>query len=131
MYLAELNEREKEGFLELAYKLANIDADYKGVEITALKRVKSELGIDYIPAGSSVESIIKELASAPNGVQKVIIFETAYLIYADGVADEKEQEILSEMVKAFSVSSEESDRLIAYAKQIRDALVEAQKIIVA
>ncbi|MGW9607850.1 hypothetical protein, partial [Heyndrickxia sporothermodurans] len=83
MFLRELNQEEKEAFLELAYLIAKIDKNQSIFENSILNKFKTEMGIDkYSIKGSDIEDILKVFEN--DRTKNIVLVEILRLIFSDG-----------------------------------------------
>lgn len=108
MFLADLKEREKTTFLNLAYTLIASDGILCKDEIAMMEKYKQEMNL-WIPLEESHEETIQSigvLKSASIVVQKQIIFELVALSYADKDLADAEHEFLKKIGQALDLNAD-------------------------
>ncbi len=106
MFLNLFNQEEKENFLELVYKIANLDGNYDEDEKELINNYKIELGLSHIPDTSSIETLIKFFSEKSEQIQKIVWFELYAVIMADDVVAQAETKIIDLVKKDFTISEE-------------------------
>lgn len=106
MFLNLFNQEEKENFLELVYKIANLDGDYAEDEKELINSYKIELGLSDIPETSSIEALIKFFSKKSEKIQKIVWFELYGVIMADDVAAVEETKIIDLVKSVFTISED-------------------------
>ena len=101
MYLALLNENEKEVFLGMAYNLATVDGNYCDAEKTVISGYCQELQYTFdeetmIKPMETLIQIVKE--HSDDKVKKIFVFELIGLVMADGNYGDDEREMLGKMM---------------------------------
>lgn len=112
MYLALLNDKEKELFLGLAYGLAASDGEYSEAERATIAGYCQEMmvGFDETTMIKQIDDIIVEFAQiASDKVKKIIIFEAIGLAMSDNSYDTSEREIIRKMSGSFGVEVDYAD----------------------
>lgn len=119
MYLGELNATQKDRFLDLGIRLAATDGDFSDAEKEAIHLLCDEMRIaDRYDEEASPEEAIRFFASeADRRVQRIVVFELLGIALADNVYHDREQELVAEAAKAFSIRDDE-------IKEISDAVVQ-------
>ena len=119
MFLAMLNDKEKEIFLGLAYNLVVADGIYSIEEKTVMKEYCKEMQCTFDDSRkvSSVDELLQELQSLNIDItkKKIYVFELIGLAMADGYYHENERTIIDQLRKKMSVGEE-------FAKQCEDEI---------
>lgn len=107
MYLALLNESEKEVFLGMAYNLATIDRDYSDAEKAMINGYCQELQCQFdeksmIKPMELLIQTVKEKSSEK--VKKIFIFELVGLAMADENYDSDERKLISQMLTEYNIN---------------------------
>ena len=105
MYLALLEDNEKELFLGLAYNLAAVDGDYSDAERAIIAGYCQEMFMDFDENTmiKPIEMIIEELGGSTERAKKIVIFESIGLAMSDGNYDNLERNIVAQMCDAFGI----------------------------
>ena len=109
MYLQQLNQVEKENFLELATILANVDNELASEEKLQILQYRYEMHLheeDYIIKNKKVDDILQKLSKCEKDIQKIITFELIGLAFSDQKLKVQETELLSIISKHFDINEE-------------------------
>lgn len=121
MFLNSMSNDEKERFLELSYKLAQVDGNYAEEEDEIINSYKAELGITDIGDTGSIDELIDFFATRNEPVKKIVIFELYGMICADSKIEELEKDVFEKLKTKFGVSEE-------LVKQITEVADELQAV---
>ena len=122
MFTDVLQEDEKKDFLELIYKMANVDDDYAEEEQFVVKKYMNELDLDEIPDTKDVDEIIKSFGEKSEETRKTVFFELFSMILADDVIEDSEEEFLEKIRQAFKLDAEVVEKIEAAAKNYQAAI---------
>lgn len=113
MYLRELNEKQKNCFLDLAISLAAADGDFSDMEKNAIHLLCDEMCIaDRYQANASPDDAIRLFASESNQhIQRIVVIELLGVAMADNVFEERELELVDKAAKAFLVGKDELEEI--------------------
>jgi len=109
MYLQQLNQTEKENFLELAYLLANVDDEFAAKEKLQILQYRYEMHLhedDYSIKKKNIDVILHELSESEANIKKIITFELIGLALSDKNLRVQEIELLSKARTQFNISEE-------------------------
>ena len=109
MYLALLNDKEKELFLGLAYDLVTSDGEYSGAEKATIDGYCQEMMFKFNEKTMirQIDSIIDEFNRLSNDkVKRIIVFESIGLAMADNHYDIPERELIKKMEDSFGLEKE-------------------------
>lgn len=121
MFLNELNKNESIAFVSLVRHLAVIDNEFSKKEEELINEYKEELKItDGDVNALSFEASIYEFANSSLRVKNIVYFELAGLALVDGVFEEKEEEFLDKIAKAFEISLDKQLSYLDFFKQVKD-----------
>lgn len=119
MFLAELQPKEKEAFLELAVLIANIDGNLSIFENSIIEKYQQEMGLeDYCIRGLSLEEILQNFTQ--ERTKHIVLTELLQLIYADGVLHDHERESVNLIKKHFGFDPNEYDSLKDWISKIQE-----------
>lgn len=119
MFLRELNQEEKEAFLELAYLIAKIDKNQSIFENSILNKFKAEMGIDkYSIKGSDIEDILKVFEN--DRTKNIVLVEILRLIFSDGVFHDFERESIQLIKKHFGFDKDDFQTLRDWVLKIKE-----------
>ena len=121
MFLNSMSNDEKEKFLELAYKLAQIDGEYAEEEEEIINSYKVELGIKEIGDTGSVDDLIDFFGTRDEPVKKIVLFELYGMICADEKIEKSEKDVFEKIKTKFGVSED-------LVKQITEVADELQAV---
>lgn len=120
MFLQVMNTEEKEKFLELVYKIANIDGEYAEEEQEMVNSYKNELGLSKVPETSDIDGLVRYFSAKATELKKIVLFETVGLINADEKIEKEEADLLDKMSRAFGLDKDVVDRIKSVAKKLQD-----------
>lgn len=120
MFLQVMNTEEKEKFLELVYKIANIDGEYAEEEQEIVNSYKNELGLSKVPETSDIDGLVRYFSAKATELKKIVLFETVGLINADEKIEKEEADLLDKMSGAFGLDKDVVDRIKSVAKKLQD-----------
>lgn len=120
MYLGELNEKQKNRFLDLGISLAVADGKFSDEEKDTVRLLCDEMRIQdrYIAETSPEEAIHFFVSEASQHIQRIVVFELLGIAMADRVYQESEQDLITKTAKAFSISEYEMDEICEAIKQL-------------
>ncbi len=120
MYLAMLNEKEKEIFLEVAFGLVMVDGDYSEAEKAVINGYCQEMqcGFDEKLMVKPMDELIKDIKlNSNNRIKKIFVFELIGLAMVDGKYHEDERAIINKLEVEFDIAP-------GFVKDCEDALNE-------
>ncbi len=129
MFLKVMNQEEKEKFLELIYKVANIDGEYAEEEEEIIDNYKIELGIKNMEETASLEELVDYFGIKNSSLKKIVFFETVGLVNADDKFEKAEEEVLLLMHKKFGFDDREYEKIINIAKKLQSVYDEVFELI--
>ncbi|WP_045515810.1 hypothetical protein [Neobacillus niacini] len=104
MFLTELQQEEKEAFLELAYLIATIDGNYSVFENPVIVKYQKEMDLeDYSSKGATLEDILKVFKEERS--KHIVLTEILRLVYSDGIVHENEQKSIRIIREHFGFDS--------------------------
>ena len=129
MFLNSMSNEEKTLFLELAYKLANIDGDYAEEEEEIINSYKAELGIFDIGDTGSIDDIIDFFATRNETVKKIVLFELYGMICADNQIVDAEKVFFEKLRNKFQIPEYLVDRIIEVADELQEVYDKVYEIL--
>ena len=130
MFLQVMNTEEKEKFLELVYKIANIDGEYAEEEQEIVNSYKNELGLSKVPETSDIDGLVRYFSAKATELKKIVLFETVGLINADEKIEKEEADLLDKMSGAFGLDKDVVDRIKSVAKKLQDVYDEVYSALI-
>lgn len=119
MFLAELQQKEKEAFLELAALIAKIDGNNSIFENSILAEYKKEMGIEnYLLSGMPIEEIVKVFKSERS--KNIVLTELLRLVFSDGVYHDQERESIRFIKKHFGFNADEYESFKDWIIKIKE-----------
>ena len=109
MYLRNLEEKEKIGFLELAYGIANSDNDFSHVEIDMLLLFREEMQISeekYQIQKMTLEDSMDIFKESSINNKKIVVLEMLGIVLADEIIAIEEEDILNKMIVKLNLDSD-------------------------
>ena len=119
MFLISMSIDEKERFLELAYKLAQVDGNYAEEEEEIINSYKAELGITNIGDTGSIDELIAFFATRNEPVKKIVLFELYGMMCADRKIKEAEKDVFEKLKTKFGVSEKLIRQIIEVADELQ------------
>jgi tellurite resistance protein len=119
MFLAELNQEEKQAFLELAELIASVDGNRSIFENTILTKYKKEMGLStYKNRGLAIEEIL--IVFKTERSKNIVLAELLKLIYSDGVFSDHESESIRLIKAHFGFNPDEYGSFKDWIEKIRE-----------
>ena len=114
MYLEELQEAQKQLFLDLCIIISNSDTEFSYQEKRMIQHICREMDIpEKYDTESVLEEVIKQLAeNSTEREKRIIIIEAAGIIMADNKYVAEEKNIVLLLSEAFGISMEEIENMI-------------------
>ena len=104
MFLNQLNQEEKNAFLELAHYIARSDNDFSDDEKSIIEKYCMEMQIDNIDYDKKAFDIYNTLGKIKHKrSQKIVLLEIMALIYADDLMHPNEEKVLMKMLEEFDI----------------------------
>lgn len=119
MFLRVMNQEEKEKFLELVYKVANVDGEYGEDEAELITSYKSELGLEEIKDTSKIEELVEYFSDKNITLKKIVLFETIGLVCADEEIKEEESKVLCLMNQRFGLGEGVYEKLCGVSQKLQ------------
>ena len=120
MFLNVMEVEERKKFLELAFKLAQIDGDYAEEEEEIINSYKAELGITEIEDTLSIDELISYFSSKNDTVKKVVLFEVYGMIRADDKTEKSEEEVFDNIKSQFNISADVVEQIVSVADELQN-----------
>ena len=119
MFVHVMGKEEREKFLELIYKIANIDGDYVAEEEELIDSYKAELELSDIKDTDTIEEIIDYFSSKSESIRKIVLFEVYGMINADGKIDNSEEKLFNLSQEKFGISEQQTKAIINVAEELQ------------
>ena len=108
MFLAKLQQEEKEAFLELAVLMAKVDGNLSIFENPIIVKYQQEMDLeDYTIKGIAIDEILKVFKYERS--KNIVLTEILRLVYSDGIVHEKEKESIRLIKEHFGFDSNKYD----------------------
>ena len=108
MFLAKLQQEEKEAFLELAVLMAKVDGNLSIFENPVIVKYQKEMDLeDYTVKGGAIDEILKVFKDERS--KNIVLTEILRLVYSDGIVHEKEKESIRLIKEHFGFDSNKYD----------------------
>lgn len=120
MFVQVMEKEEREKFLELIYKIANIDGDYAAEEEELIDSYKAELELSDIKDTDTIEEIIDYFSSKSESIRKIVLFEVYGMINSDGKIDISEEKIFNLSQEKFGISEQQTKAIINVAEELQE-----------
>ncbi len=114
MFLHELNNEQKDLFLDLCLSLSLSDNEFSKEEKNMVKQFCAEMMIkERYKVLSDANGVIEKLSEISTKREKrIVLIELTGIVLADGKYTKEEKTLLNEIGEKFSVSSTEIDEMI-------------------
>ena len=120
MFVQVMEKEEREKFLELIYKIANIDGDYAAEEEELIDSYKAELELSDIKDTDTIEEIIDYFSLKSESIRKIVLFEVYGMINSDGKIDISEEKIFNLSQEKFGISEQQTKAIINVAEELQE-----------
>jgi hypothetical protein len=108
MFLNQLNEEQKENFLELAYYAANINNDFAEEQKQMLDSYKLETSMtSYVIQEKKIDEIVAPFTDTKS--KKIALLEAIAILYSDKKITPEESDLMDQFTTLFSSSQEDID----------------------
>jgi hypothetical protein len=131
MYLNNLNNDEKNSFLELAKFISEVDGVTSFEEILVINQYLREMGFneDFKFQFKSLDEIIKSFEYSSLKNKKIVLFEMLVLVYSDNKFCIREEEVINLLVESFNINKEDYKELVDLTNGISLNLKKVSKVI--
>lgn len=129
MFLQVMNMEEKEKFLELVYKIANVDGEYAEEEQEIIDSYKNELEINELHDTCDIDGLISYFSGKETRLKKIVLFEIIGLVYADDRIVKEEKDILNKITATFGMSDEIIENIKITAKKLQDVYDDVYRVL--
>ncbi|WP_179315386.1 hypothetical protein [Winogradskyella undariae] len=131
MYLNNLNNDEKNSFLELAKFISEVDGVTSFEEILVINQYLREMGFneDFKFQFKSLNEIIKSFEYSSLKNKKIVLFEMLVLVYSDNKFCIREEEVINLLVESFNINKEDYKELVDLTNGISLNLKKVSKVI--
>lgn len=120
MFLHVMSDEEKGKFLEMVYKIANIDGEFAEEEQEIINSYKSETGVSVIPDTDNIDGLISYFSGTSDTLKKIILFEIVGLINADDKIEKEEKLILDKLTEKFGLSEGNIEKIKSVAEKLKE-----------
>ncbi|MDR7077470.1 tellurite resistance protein [Neobacillus niacini] len=108
MFLAKLQQEEKEAFLELAVLMAKVDGNVSIFENPIIVKYQKEMDLEnYTVKGVAIEEILMVFKDERS--KNIVLTEILRLVYSDGIVHDKEKESIRLIKEHFGFDSNKYD----------------------
>lgn len=130
MFLNQLNENEKELFLDLCGHAVVVDGDFELEEMEAIARCCYEMMLpNHMPDTEQPLGYILSEINTEASVQEIniIVLELIFLLKKDGEFENKEKRFMNTLTDILGVSQEKYTRLLSLAESYIEIHAELEK----
>ena len=120
MFLHVMSDEEKGKFLEMVYKIANIDGKFADEEQEIINSYKSETGVSVIPDTDNIDGLISYFSGTSDTLKKIILFEIVGLINAEDKIEKEEKLILDKLTEKFGLSEGNIEKIKSVAEKLKE-----------
>lgn len=120
MFLAGLNDNQKDAFMTLAYKLIAVDGVLDEGELDMMVQYKLEMNLppDYDETQGELETAIVTLASESDTIKKQILFELVGLACAGDDYENEEYTLIEQIRTAFGLRADFPGKCEVYISEL-------------
>lgn len=130
MFLNRLNDQEKNSFIQLAHHLAHSDGSVAQQEEDVIAKYCMEMQIDdieYSEGAFNLDEVLKIFKADSH--KKIVLLEIMALVFADGILDDAEQEVINQIIDAFKLNPNLAIVYKEWAKSILSLFVQGEALI--
>ncbi len=130
MFLAMLNKKEQENFIELAAIGMHSDGKVDANELDAIEVYRRETGLnEYKIQGLEEKDLVTSFKASTKKVRRSVIIELAGVLYADKDVSIEEQEWIQRIGIEMGFRASEIRKMVRWTKDFNDLLEEGYEII--
>ncbi len=130
MFLGELNIKESEFFLELAYLGMQANGELKESEMEIFTNFKYECAMpDYEIQNIEIQTILDFFNNASKSIKNVTMIELIGIFLADGDFCEKEQQFVDIIIEEWDLTQSQFRRMKRWVSDCSDMLMDGYRII--
>ena len=119
MFLAKLQQEEKEAFLELAVLMAKVDGNVSIFENPVIAKYQKEMDLEnYTIKGVAIDEILKVFKDERS--KHIVLTEILRLVYSDGIVHDKEKESIRLIKEHFGFDSNKYDNFKDWVLGIKE-----------
>jgi tellurite resistance protein len=119
MFLAKLQQEEKEAFLELAVLMAKVDGNVSIFENPIIVKYQKEMDLEnYTVKGVAIDEILKVFKGERS--KNIVLTEILRLVYSDGIVHDKEKESIRLIKEHFGFDSNKYDNFKDWVLGIKE-----------
>ncbi len=132
MFLQMISDKQKDLFMKLAIKAAEVNGIVEYEEKNMLKAFSIEMGIQPLyNTEASLDSIVSELKElSDEKSRRIILFEILGILISDSEFDDKEKSFVDELTKAFSISVEQKNDMIGLINEYLNVYKKISKVVI-
>jgi hypothetical protein len=129
MLLENLNQTDKEKFVELAYKAAYADRSLSDEEMHELAEFRRQCNVSSIGNTGSFQELLDYFGDRPAQVRRIVFFGLYTVLYSNDIITELDQKMIDSAKADMHLSEEEIRGLAEVAQEMRKAHVKLRAII--
>lgn len=130
MFLQELNNKERNDFLELATYAMEVDGELHSSEINIINTFRLEMGKEnYKVEGKELKFLLKRFDMSTKKIKKIVLIELFGVLLADGVYDEFEKNFVDEVIKVWNIKKREISKIQNWVEDFNDLVSEGYNFI--
>ena len=121
MFLANLNDTQKDAFMTLAYKLIAVDGVLDEGELAMMAQYKLEMNLpsDYDETQGNLETALAAFTAEPDAVKKQIMFELVGLACAGDDYENEEYTLIEQVRTAFDLRADFPGKCEVYISELK------------
>lgn len=130
MFLQELNNRERNDFLELATYAMKVDGELHSAEINIINTFRLEMNKEnYEVEGKELIFLLKRFDMSTKKIKKIVLIELFGVLLADGIYDEFEKSFIDEVIKVWNIKKREISKIQNWVEDFNDLVSEGYEFI--
>ena len=113
MFLANLNQKEKAVFWDVANAIVRVDGVIAEVEMEMLNQYQDEMHTAFAEGDAKIDKmeLLASLKDSSQAVKKMIYFELFGLVYADAKYTKDEENLMKNVQMLFGITDEDARAL--------------------
>lgn len=133
MFLYMLNQKEKEGFLDLAFAISTYDGEFAPEEKGMIEQYRKETGLDSneysINKKIEIENILKVFSDSEKTVKNAIFIEILGLVLCDQNFSEKEKLVIREVMEKLRIPEKQFELTVEWINDLNKVYQRANELI--
>ena len=129
MWLDNLNQTDKEKFVELAYKAAYADRSLSEEEMVDLAEFRRQCGVSSIGNTGTFQELLSYFGERTPQVRRIVFFGVYTVLYSNDIITELDQQLIDIAKEDLRLSEEEIRALAEAGQEMRKLQVKLRALI--